>query len=275
MTGAEWPAGGTARRMALLLEYDGSRYNGSQYQRNAPSIQAELEAAITRLTGESARVAFAGRTDAGVHATGQVAAFSTASAHPERTFVEGLNFWLPADIAVRAGREVDGGFDPRRQAVSRTYRYLLVDGRQRSPLWQERAWEVGAALDVTAMAGAAEALPGRHDFAALAGKLGRADASTVRRLCRCQVARRGRLVAVEMEAQAFLPHQVRRTVGLLAEVGLGRQAPAVVQECLDHPERRPVAQTAPACGLYLVRVRYRGLDFGPGDSDDEWMKVSE
>lgn len=257
------PASGI-RRLALLLEYDGSRYSGSQYQKDAPSVQGELEAAITKLTGEQVRVAFAGRTDAGVHAIGQVAAFSTASRHPPDTFVGGLNFWLPVDVAVRAAVEAPASFDPRRRALSRAYRYLLVDGRQRSPLWRGRAWEIGGRLDVGAMAKASEPLVGRHDFAAFAGALERREASTVRRLHRCDVARRGALVTVEMEADAFLPHQVRRTVGLLVEIGLGRQAPAAVRECLDQPQRRPVAQTAPACGLYLVQVRYAELDFGSG-----------
>jgi len=114
------------------------------------------------------------------------------------------------------------------------------------------------------MATAAEPLVGRHDFAAFAGALERPGASTVRRVYRCEVVRCDGLVVVEMEADAFLPHQVRRTVGLLTEIGLGRQPPAAVRECLAQPQQRPVAQTAPACGLYLVQVTYAEVDFGQG-----------
>lgn len=261
------PAGST-RRLALLLEYDGTCYGGSQFQQNAPSIQGELEAAVTRLTGDRTRVALAGRTDAGVHATGQVAALSTQSRHLPQTFVRALNHWLPADIAVRAAVEAPAGFDPRRDALSRTYRYLVVDGRPRSPLWQGRAWEFERRLDVAAMARAASLLPGRHDLAAFAGAPGAPGASTLRQVFRAEVTRRGTCVVVEMEADAFLPHQVRRTVGLLVEIGLGRQEPSLVQRCLDRPDERPATQTAPACGLYLVGVRYEDVDFGPAVPDD-------
>ncbi len=122
------------RRIAVLLEYDGTAYSGSQYQENGPSIQSELEAAIHRLTSETARAAFAGRTDAGVHALGQVASFETVSRLTPAEFVSGLNHFLPEDIAVRSVREVAREFDPRRQALSRVYRYRIDNRAVRSPL---------------------------------------------------------------------------------------------------------------------------------------------
>src|SRR3972149_11946995 len=119
------------RRLALLIEYEGTAYGGSQYQKNAPTIQDALERALSSLTGEPIRVALAGRTDAGVHAKGQVASFVTASRHPLETFPRGLNALLPEDISVRAAAEVPLGFDPRRQALSRWYRYTIHVGRPR------------------------------------------------------------------------------------------------------------------------------------------------
>ena len=126
---------GALRRIALLLEYDGSRYRGFQWQPDAPTIQSELELAIEKLTGESVRVAGAGRTDSGVHARGQVASFLTSSAFPPETLLQALNHHLPDDISVHTASEVDLGFDPRRDAVSRRYRYVIYNNPTPSPLF--------------------------------------------------------------------------------------------------------------------------------------------
>jgi tRNA pseudouridine38-40 synthase len=253
-------AGRPPRRLALVLEYDGTRYGGSQYQKNAPSIQAELEAALTKLTGERLRVAFAGRTDAGVHARGQVASFLTCSQHQVDVFVRGLNHWLPADIAVRRAAEVPAPFDPRRHARSRHYRYTVHNARERSPLWRQRAWHVEVPLDVESMQRAAALLPGRRDFAAFAGPPSRRGGSTIRTLYRCEVARCGPLVTLDMEADAFLPHQVRRTVGALVEVGRGRQSPEAFEILLREARSASAGPAAPARGLCLMRVSYPDLD---------------
>ena len=127
------------RRLALLLEYDGTAYGGSQYQKNAPTVQGTLERALSRLTGEPIRVGLAGRTDAGVHARGQVASFLTASRHDTGTFVRGTNALLPADVSVQAAAEVPREFNPRRQAIRRWYRYVLYLRPQRSALMRNRA----------------------------------------------------------------------------------------------------------------------------------------
>jgi tRNA pseudouridine38-40 synthase len=251
---------GVRRRLALVLEYDGRRYGGSQYQKNAPSIQGELEAALNKLTGENPQTAFAGRTDAGVHARGQVASFVTGSRHQPEVFVRGLNRWLPADIAVQRALEVPLDFDVRRRARSREYRYLVLNSLLPSPLLQAFTWQVAEQLDVAAMREAASLLVGRHDFAAFAGPVA---GSTVRSLQRCELETRARLLAVCMEADAFLPHQVRRTVGALVQVGLGRRSAADLAGLLREPQPAVAGPAAPPQGLCLMKVNYLGLDLSP------------
>lgn len=252
-------AGTGGRRIALLLEYDGTGYHGSQYQENGRTIQSELEAAINNLTGQRVRAAFAGRTDAGVHAIGQVAAFETASAIETGAFISGLNHFLPEDIAVRGAREVPCAFDPRRDARSRLYRYCIDTRPVRSPLRRNRAWHVPRRLDVEAMRRAAALLAGTHDFAAFAAPY---EGSTLRTLRRCDVNPAPDGVDVEMEAQAFLPHQVRRTVGPLVEAGSGRMTEDEVAALLNEARPSSAGPAAPACGLYLVSIAYDGLEFG-------------
>lgn len=254
------PARGAARRLALLLEYDGARCGGSQYQKNAPSIQGELEAALNKLTSETVRVTFAGRTDAGVHARGQVASFLTRSPHGVDVFVRGLNHWLPADVAVRRAIEVPIDFDPRRCACRRWYRYTVHNAPQRSPLWRQCAWHVEVPLDLEAMRSAAASLPGRRDFAAFAGRLSRSHSSTVRTLYRCDVARCDPLLTVDMEADAFLPHQVRRTVGALVEVGRGRLSVEAFETLTSAATPASAGPAAPPHGLCLMRVDYPDQD---------------
>jgi tRNA pseudouridine38-40 synthase len=253
------------RRLALLLEYDGTAYRGSQYQANGPSIQGELESAIQKLTGEQQRIALAGRTDTGVHALGQVAAFDTSCRLRADEFINGLNHFLPPDVAVRAAREVEAGFDPRRAARHRVYRYRIDNRPVRSPLERHRAWHVERALDVGEMQEAARALVGAHDFAAFAGPY---EGSTQRTLDRCEIAGvAGGLVTLEMESRSFLPHQVRRTAGALAEVGLGRMTQEQIAALLAEAKPASAGPTAPGHGLYLVRVEYEGLGFEQGKTD--------
>ena len=255
-TGAR--AGG--RRIAVLLEYDGTAYSGSQYQENGPSIQEELESAIQRLTGVGTRAAFAGRTDAGVHALGQVAAFDSDARLAASEFMRGLNHFLPPDIAVRAARDVEASFDPRRGARNRAYRYRVDARPVRSPLLRDRVWHIGRQVDVGAMQRAARHLEGAHDFAAFAGPY---EGSTERTLRRCEVSRYGDgLMKVELEAEAFLPHQVRRTVGPLVEVGLGRMTEEGLVALLIEARPSSAGPVAPPCGLYLARIEYDELDFG-------------
>jgi tRNA pseudouridine38-40 synthase len=251
------------RRIALVLEYDGSHYGGSQVQKNAPSVQGELEGAIEKFTGERLRVAFAGRTDAGVHALGQVAAFTTASALATEVFERGLNALLPEDIAVRRACEAPEGFDPRRHAASRTYRYAIYNAPTRSPLQRRYTWHVTEPLDVAPMREAAAALLGEHDFAAFSRREG---VSTVRCVRRCDVTREGALVTVEMEANAFLRQQVRRTVGALVRVGAGKMVVEDFCGLLQRAESATAGPVAPPEGLCLGEVTYHGLDLKPRDA---------
>lgn len=253
------------RRIALLLEYDGTAFAGSQWQPHARTVQEVLEAALLEFTGErpdaqapagSRRIAFAGRTDSGVHASGQVAALSTLTAHNAATFRDALNHFLPEDVVVRAAAEVAVTFDPRRQAEARRYRYRLRDGRGRSPLERHRAWQVERPLDVSAMAVALALLPrDERDWAAFGGPVPDGY-STVRRLLHAGVERSGpEAVEVELEATGFLPHQVRRTIGALERVGSRRLEPRAFAALVEGPPAS-AGPAAPPQGLTLVAVRY-------------------
>jgi len=152
-------------RIVLILEYDGTNYHGSQLQANAPTIQGEIEKALSKLTGERTRANAASRTDAGVHAKGQVISFRTRSALPLKAFVDGLNHYLPRDIAVKEAFRADDSFDVRRGALSREYKYYILNSPTRSPMRQDFSYRVNGKLDVKTMQRACQALIGKHDFA--------------------------------------------------------------------------------------------------------------
>lgn len=243
-------------RYALLLEYDGTDFAGSQLQRGARTVQGEIEEASRRLSGGAVRAAFAGRTDSGVHASGQVAVVTLSGGHSPETVRDALNHYLPQDVAVRDVGVVGERFDPRREAVARIYRYRLTDGGPRSPLGRRWAWERRAALDACAMAEAASLWPREPaDWAAYAGPVP-AGYPTVRTLRRCDVQRRGDgRLDVSVEADGFLPHQVRRMVGALERVGAGRE-PHGSPAALLGGGAGVAGPTAPAHGLELCLVRY-------------------
>lgn len=257
--GAETPH----RRIALLVEYDGGRYAGSQMQKNALTVQAVLEEAISRVTSAPARTAFAGRTDAGTHARGQVASFMTASGLPAPVLMRALNAVLPKDVAVRDIAEVEPSFDPRRHAVRRHYRYTVRNADVRPALDRDGVWHVHGELDVAAMSEAAAMLVGVHDFAAFAGPMVKAEASTVREMMSLNVRREGEDVLIDAVANAFLPHQVRRITGALVEVGRGRMTAAAFGALLDGAPAS-AGPVAPAQGLCLMRVDYESPLFREG-----------
>ena len=248
---------GTQRCARAVIEYDGTAFAGSQYQPNARTVQGELEEALNRLTGERIRVRFAGRTDAGVHATGQVAAFCLPPSDGARwnwpLLQQRLNALLPADLAVRSLRAAPRGFDPRRDASARVYRYRVRMAADKRPVDRHRTLEIDDRLDVAAMRRAAAALPGERDFAALGSdKHGR----TVRRLIEVRIVQRGTLVAIRVTANAFLRRMVRSIVALLIEAGRGRLDPAAVEPMLAAGGRALSGRAAPARGLTLERVIY-------------------
>ena len=247
---------GILRRIALLIEYDGTRYRGFQWQPDAPTIQSELELAIEKLTGEKVRVAGAGRTDTGVHARGQVAAFLASSDFPPETLLQALNHHLPKDISVHNASEVDLDFDPRRDAISRRYRYAIYNSATPSPLQRGHTCHVRGALDMTAMDTAASFLVGVHDFASFAKSPEAPGASTVRHITETSVHRDGIFVILEMEGNAFLTHQVRRTAGALVEIGRGRMTTDEFRELIERPTSGLASPTLPPQGLYLEEVRY-------------------
>ncbi len=252
----EETAPGRVRRLALLVEYDGTAYHGFQSQKNAVSVQNTLEDALFRLTGERRRIKGAGRTDAGVHALGQVVSFDTGSSHATDVFVKAMNHYLPEDVSVKGATEVEPDFDPRRWATGREYRYTILESDAPSPMLRGFAHRVARRLDVSTMQSAAVLLEGERDLAPFSGPLTKGRTSTVRRVYRCSVERRAGLVTLEMAASGFLPQQVRRTAGALIDVGLGRVSVRRFQKLADDGVPGAANRVAPAKGLSLVSVSY-------------------
>ena len=254
-------------RLALVVEYEGTDYSGFQYQPNAPSIQEELEKAVEKLTREKVRVSGAGRTDAGVHAKGQVVAFDTSASYGTDQFVRALNHHLPDDIAVREAYEVQDCFDPRRMAVSRRYVYTILRTPVRSPLHRRDTYQISSSLDIPEMRGVACGFVGTHDFRRFSGPLERPGASKIRDILDAQVREAGDMVEFQVEGNAFLPHQVRRMAGALVDVGLGRLEATDVEKMIEGEETKATARSLPARGLSLVEVKYSG--FPPGSVKEQ------
>ena len=243
-------------RHKLTIEYDGGDYSGWQRQENGASVQQALEEALLALTGESIIVHGAGRTDAGVHATGQVAHVDLSRAWDGWRLREAINAHLvPQPIAVVAAEGAAEDFDARRSATMRHYVYRIVN--RRAPLTFERghAWRVKRELDAPAMHEAARVLLGRHDFSTFRDAQCQAK-SPLRTLSRFDVAREGERIAFSVAALSFLHRQVRSMVGSLVEVGLGKWRAADLKAALDAADRSHCGPVAPADGLYLARVDY-------------------
>jgi tRNA pseudouridine38-40 synthase len=243
-------------RFKLTLEYDGTGYVGWQVQQNGPSVQAKVQDALEVLLGERVPVVAAGRTDSGVHALGQVAAFTTSRALPLKAFRMGLNGILPPDIAVVDAQEVREDFDPRRWSLGKRYRYLVSNRRARSPLRRRTHWEIFAPLETEPMREAARCLVGRHDFSGFRAADCQAH-HAVRELRAVTVqGKGGDEITFEVEGTAFLKHMVRNLVGSLVEVGKGRRPVGWMAEVLGSKDRTLAGPTAPAHGLVLVEVQY-------------------
>ena len=242
-------------RFKLTVEYDGTDYHGWQIQPEGPTIQGVLEDAIRRMLGESVRVAAAGRTDAGVHAAGQVASFSVQREVSADTLLSALNALTPRDISIRAAEVVSDDFDPRRAARGRCYVYRIWNTRWPSPFWRRYAWHVAHPLDVERMRTAAACLVGEHDFTSFQAAGCDAD-NPVRRVLRSEIETAGPLLTYTIEATAFLRHMVRNIVGTLVEVGMARRAAADVPRLLAARDRTLAGPTVPACGLCLTQVNY-------------------
>ena len=244
------------RNIRLLLEYDGTGYHGWQRQLDGATIQGVLEDAVARLTQERVAVIGSGRTDAGVHARGQVANFRTGSAIPLKAFHQGLNSMLPKDIAVLEAREAAPSFHARKSARAKTYEYRILNRSTRSPLHRNHAWWLAPRLDLGAMAEAAAALPGEHDFTAFRAS-GSDNLNPVRRVLAAEWREEpGGWLSFTITATGFLRGMVRSLVGTMVEVGRGKVPPIRLAELLENGARHLAGPTAPPQGLYLVEVFY-------------------
>lgn len=253
------------QRWKLTIEYDGRPFVGWQRQDNGPSVQEALETAIFRFCGEAVRVQAAGRTDAGVHALGQVAHADIARPSDAKAVVNALNAHLqPQPIAVLRAEPVAANFDARFSCTGRRYHYRIVNRRAPVTLEAGLAWQIGTALDADAMADAAKHLIGMHDFTSFRAAACQAQ-SPVKTLDSLCVRRRGAVIAIDAAARSFLHHQVRNIVGTLVLVGKGKWTPEDVARVRDRCDRAAAGPTAPAEGLYFVKAVYPG---GGEDHDD-------
>jgi tRNA pseudouridine38-40 synthase len=246
------------RKIRLVVEYDGTTLSGWQRQANAPTVQQHLEEALAQLLQHEVTIAGASRTDAGVHALGQVAAFETERSISLHGIRRGLNSMLPDTIAVRSAEEVPLEFHPRFGATGKHYRYTIYRAADRSPLLRERAWHHGETLDVARMRDAARALVGEHDFAAFRAA-GCTARTTVRRVDSVELTEAPDLLYIDVKGNAFLRNMVRILVGTLADVGRSALEVGQVAEILASRDRTKAGKTAPAHGLTLVEVRYDGI----------------
>ena len=238
-----------------MLEYDGSGFAGWQQQAKGRTVEAELKRALRSITGQEHKVYAAGRTDAGAHAEGQVVSFQTDGRISPRRLVGALNAKLPPDVAVLSAEEVPDTFHARYSARWRRYRYRYLDRPSRPALERGRCWQVRGPLDADAMAKAAKALVGKHDWTSYCSASEPPDAR-VREMRSARVLRRGDIVELELVAEGFLRGLARSIAGAMAEVGRGRRPPEWVGEVLEAHDRRRAARTAPAGGLTLVEVVY-------------------
>ena len=243
------------RRLKLLLEYNGSRYHGWQIQPQVTTIQGTLEACLTRLTNTPVRVHAAGRTDAGVHARGQVVHFDTASRLSPAVLVRALNGMLPTDIVVHQAEDVSTDFHARYSAVRKTYAYIIHNAAIPSAFHAPYAWHITQPLDIAAMRLAASALVGDHDFSAFRAA-SCAARSPQRHLYRLTIRRSAARLVCVLCANGFLQHMARAIVGTLVMIGRGRCPASAMATILASKQRQQAGPTAPAHGLFLVRVLY-------------------
>ena len=243
-------------RYKITVEYDGTPFAGWQIQANGPSIQGELAHAIEGLSGSYAVPRGAGRTDAGVHARGQVAHFDLTRDFAPETVRDALNFHLrPAPIAILACEVVPETFDARFSAKARHYLYRIVNRRARLALDRDRAWQVAVPLDAAAMHEAARHLIGRHDFTTFRSAQCQGK-SPLRTLGKLEVAREGDDIFIAASARSFLHHQVRSMAGSLKLAGEGKWQPDDLRRVLEARDRTACGPVAPAFGLYFMKVDY-------------------
>ncbi len=262
----------SSRRVAAIIEYDGSEYAGWQSQAHAASVQDAVQAAFSFVAGHSVVIICAGRTDAGVHSIGQVVHFDTTASRTPRAWVLGANTRLAADVAVQWAGEVSMGFHARHNASRRIYRYVILNRSARSALHRTRSAWVHRPLDAPAMHEAAQALIGEHDFSAFRS-IECQSKTPVRRVDAIVVRREGHFVWLEICANAYLHHMVRNIVGTLLAVQTEPDPRAALAQVLGRGERRYAGATAPAAGLYLWRVEYPPV-YGIPAPDTDLFRLS-
>jgi tRNA pseudouridine38-40 synthase len=241
----------------LTLEYNGTQYYGWQRQRDRPTLQGSLEKKINQLTGEWVKVIGAGRTDAGVHAFGQVANFKSNSTLSKRAWQRALNRLLPKDIVIRKVEEADKGFHARYDAREKVYRYFILNRSYRTAIERQYRWVVYPKLDVGRMRKAARPLRGRHDFSSFrSGTITGKTSSSICTVKKISVDRKRDEIILTIVADRFLQQMVRTIVGTLIEVGRGKRNPDEVARILQSKDRRQAGQTAPPLGLFLMKVKY-------------------
>ncbi|HUL28882.1 MAG TPA: tRNA pseudouridine(38-40) synthase TruA [Thermodesulfobacteriota bacterium] len=244
------------RNIRLLIEYDGTNYQGWQVQPKGATIQGVLEEKIGLLTGEPVQLFGSGRTDSGVHALGQVAHFKTRSRMDVATMRRAINSLVPPDILIQKVEEVDEGFHARKHSKSKIYEYRILNRNLRSVFHRGYVWHIPQKLNLTEMKRATRSLVGEHDFSAFR-TVGSPTRTTIRRVTRAEW-KRGRdgLIRFEIEANGFLKQMVRSIIGTLVEIGKGRMKAAEIRKILNSKDRKEAGPTAPAQGLFLKEVKY-------------------
>jgi tRNA pseudouridine38-40 synthase len=244
------------RNIKLLIEYDGTNYQGWQVQPKGPTIQGMLEEKLGLITGQPVQLFGSGRTDSGVHALGQIAHFKTQSRMDIRTIQRALNSLLPPDIVIQKVDEVDEGFHARKHSKSKVYEYRILNRNLRSVFHHRYVWHIPPKLNLTEMKKATQSLVGEHDFSSFRS-VGTPARTAVRRVSRAEW-KRGRdgLIRFEIEANGFLKQMVRAIVGTLVEVGKGRTKASDFRKIMNSRERKEAGPTAPAQGLFLKEVKY-------------------
>jgi tRNA pseudouridine38-40 synthase len=244
------------RNIKLTIQFDGTAYNGWQIQKNGKGVQQIVQDALSIILNSSIKLHGSGRTDAGVHALGQVAHFATDSDMALHNLQKGINSLLPEDIVVKKVEEAATDFHSRFRAVSRVYWYLIWNLPEKSPFYSKYSWHIIKPLDVTSMRSASKHLIGVHDFLSFKGS-DKQEVNTVREIKNVRLRKtRNNLIIVEIEATAFLRHMVRAIIGTLAEVGRGNITPEKFKEIIEKRDRRFAGETAPAKGLFLKGIKY-------------------
>jgi tRNA pseudouridine38-40 synthase len=244
------------RNIKLTIEYEGTNYSGWQFQTNGTSIQELIQKALLKITGEKLNLKGASRTDAGVHALGQVANFKTESTVPMAAFKEGLNSILPEDIIIKDACEADPDFDPIKSAIKKSYRYCIQTGDDKSIVTRKFSWNVKKSLDLESIITASRDLVGEHDFEGFQGH--DADTKTTVRNIHSINFEKGPLglLFLDFTANGFLKYMIRNIMGTLVEIGSGKRKVGCIKDILESKDRRTAGPTAPAWGLFLLKVYY-------------------